>query len=144
MSACGRYVKNTDPRRFGACVKCGHPAASHTERNPELEREFLQAAARQAGLVGTGFEEQVADRLVKGQTLYGTQALRTGMRKLVTELAEEGLDLGSWAALALQSEDYLALDDDSRIAAGMLLQRIAARGCGVLDDIRQLRDILAP
>lgn len=112
-------------------------------RHLPLERDFLQGAARDAGLGALGFERLVSDRLAEGQALYGFTALARPLGELVRELREEGLDLGAWAVLAAQSDEVDELDDDQRLLFLSLLQAVAGKGAEVENLLRQAAEVIS-
>lgn len=91
-------------------------------RDPAFEREFLRQVARQAGLVGLEerFLEACSARLAKGAREYGGDdafATKT-LEELLSNAAEEGIDLPAWSVLFAQRVRALA-------AAGELDEEVA-------------------
>lgn len=76
-------------------------------RDPDFEKQFLDHAARQAGLSGQpaeAFAERVANRLAKGAVEYGGDDAfwDTGFAKVTAEAREEAEDIAGWCLGAVQ------------------------------------------
>ena len=79
---------------------------SEPERSAAFEREFLDQAAKLAGiwretLIFKRFYDEVNDRLRKGQDEYGPGSFVDAARSNVTE---EGADLAAWSMLFAQAD----------------------------------------
>jgi hypothetical protein len=112
-------------------------------RHRDFEREYLEGAARNAGVGAIGFERDVTDRLAEGEVLYGVTALGRPMGELIRELREEGYDLGAWSVLAAQSEDMAELDEESRLLVQTLLQQVAGKGAEAVYLLRQIAELIS-
>jgi hypothetical protein len=112
-------------------------------RDREYEEAFLDQAERKSGLMGLGFPEQVLERLDRVGARHGNRFESMGLRRLVAEIREEGLDVGGWSALAgqvaLRSHE---LDVDQRLEVAMLLEGIAAYGVRVERLVRRLVELV--
>lgn len=84
------------------------------QRDPQFEREFLDHAARQAGLSGAPMEqfyERVMTRLGHGAKEYGgddafwtpAEGDLSGTPKTIREAREEAEDIGGWCLGAAQT-----------------------------------------
>lgn len=81
-------------------------------RDRELENEFLDAAAREAGISGQAvdsYKKSVFARLEKGAVEYGENAFWTpaegdlsGAPKVIREALEESTDIAGWSLGAMQ------------------------------------------
>jgi hypothetical protein len=115
-----------------------------SSRDPQFEREFLDHAARQAGLSGLPaqqFYDRVMARLRKGAEEYGgddafwepANGDPSGTPKTIREAREEAEDIGGWclgAAQTIMTDQRNGLiDDDS--AHQMKLHLIAAVSQGL-------------
>ena len=113
-------------------------------RDGEYERQFLDLAERRSGLMGLGFPEQVLERLDRVGARHGNRFESMGLRRLVAEIREEGLDLGGWSVLAgqvvLHSEE---LDPDVRLELAQLLEHVAAYGVRVEQLVRRLVELVS-
>lgn len=109
-------------------------------RNEDLELDFLEQAEKMAQLVNEGFKEKVVHRLIMGDDLYGNRWASMTLPRLLKEICEEGLDLGSWTALTAQHPVLLAMDGAVLQRCHTLLAEIAAHGAKVDALVAQLRE----
>ena len=94
-------------------------------RDPATERAFLNQSQLYARLTVASWPTAVERRLQLGEERYGEQWSARPTGALLTEAAEEALDLCSWSALALQS---LAAGVDPDAAA--TVEKMLARAAG--------------
>ena len=112
-------------------------------RDSHFERDFLDAAEREAGAVGVGYRDAVTDRLTRAERQYGVDSyLDKGLRGLLNEIDEEALDVAGWSALAaLVTNDSIA-DADTRVHVVVLLQHIASLGAQAHQVVQQIGRLL--
>lgn len=138
--------ESTDPRHVRRCA-CGREVPSLSPvaldiRQPELEREFLRGAERHAG-VSNGWTYAVEDRLLAMERAKGRDSYRSlSLWKLLTEIDEEGLDLGGWPVLAVLRSYDAGLDDDVAHEFRLILQAISACGAQTHALVERARDLI--
>lgn len=111
-------------------------------RNPTFERDFLKEAERLAGLSGGEWSFDVADRLQVMERTKGSDAyLGVPLQKLVSEIEEEGLDLGGWPVLAALAS-YTLDDEEQAAELRSVLIQIASYGPLVHQLCAKAREIL--
>ncbi len=112
-------------------------------RDSHFERDFLDAAERGAGSVGTGYRDAVMDRLTRAERQYGVDSyLDKGLRGLLAEVDEEALDVAGWGVLAALVTNDSITDDDTRVRIVILLQHIASLGVQTHQLVQQIGRLL--
>lgn len=116
-------------------------------RDHAYERDFLQAVAREAKLVGLteSFTTAALNRLEKGAAEYGDNFMEKG-RDLLAEAREEAVDLPAWALLFLQwlreQQRTEAVDEEVAHHAAILTLAAAASSLRAWYYLAQARDLL--
>lgn len=112
-------------------------------RNPARERWLVHRAINRHGLATPDRSRllaEVADRLEKGQELYGDRWAATELDRLLIETGEEGLDLICWSLLTLQRADHLDLGPAERDRLHRLLDCVICCGAVASTAINQARE----
>jgi len=99
-----------------------------TVRDKTHESEFLAAAQRAAGQPDSMWHQLVDARLEQHGREHGDTFAARSLGDLLTEVAEEALDLVGWAALISTSLEFADLSDRDRARFAASLQAIAALG----------------
>lgn len=99
-------------------------------RSEDYERQFLEHAAREAGLGiqdSAGFRDRVRERLDRGTARYGDEGFWThGFDAVVTDAREEAEDIASYVLGAAQVLYDDGVDDDDAHAIRLHLMASAA------------------
>ncbi len=112
-------------------------------RDSHFERDFLDAAEREAGAMGLGYRDVVMDRLTAAERQYGVDSyLEKGLRGLLREVDEEAADLGGWPVLAALVVNESITDEDTRVHIVVLLQHIASLGVQAHQVVQQIERLL--
>lgn len=113
-------------------------------RDPYFEQQFLREAQRLAGLPSSGYADEVQARLHRAERELGADSyLEHSMGRLISEIEEEGLDIGGWATVAALAAYAKVQDDRRRGEVHLILQELAAYGPLIGRMCERLRGALA-
>ncbi|MBA2707941.1 MAG: hypothetical protein H0U59_09080 [Gemmatimonadaceae bacterium] len=134
---CTAPLKSPDPRYQASCQRCAKLfQGPQAVRDREWERQFLTYAG------GAQYAADVLDRVDRLDAVHGSRWTTYSLERMLSEIDEEGADLGGWPMLTAQHPELLDLDDDRLQWARLLLTEIARHGAEVRALTGQLRSLL--